>query len=116
MGKYSLPLGAEFGGDDAVRQFVPKSRTIIDFGCYRAAQAWLLDDYKAYIGVDICDGTRFKPPNARHYVMPIQDFIPMLGWEYEDAFAICSYVPDDEAMKMVRESFNDCLVYYPTII
>lgn len=103
---------------DAVRQFVPKSRVIVDLGCYYAAQAWLFDEYEKYVGVDVLgvSGSRFEPPNAEHYEMSIQKFIEEHGDEYAGAFAICSYVPDDEAMRLVRETFNDCLVYYPRAI
>lgn len=101
---------------DAVRQFVPKSRVIVDLGCYCAAQAWLFDEYAKYVGVDSCRLDRFNPPNAEHYTMSIQEFIEEHGDEYGGAFAICSYVPDDEAMRLVRETFHDCLVYYPRAI
>lgn len=98
---------------DAVRRIVPKDRTIVDLGCYLGAQALLFDEYMEYIGVDVIDMQRFASPNTTHYAMTIQDFIEMHGERYKDAFAICSYVPDEEAQRMVRETFKDCLVYYP---
>lgn len=58
---------------------------------------------------------RFTPPNAEHHVMTIQQFISkhpeMQG---KDWFAICSYVEDDEARKLVRDTYDNCLVFYPS--
>lgn len=31
-----------------------------------------------------------------------------------NVFAICSYVPDNEARKLVKENFKNCLIYYPS--
>lgn len=98
---------------DAVRSFVPKERTIVDLGCYLAAQAFLFDDYKKYVGVDVVDMKRFETNNSLHFMMSIQEFVKKHGDEYKDAFAVCAYVPDREAADLVRHSFADCLVYYP---
>ena len=100
---------------NAAAQFVPKHKTIIDFGCYLAAQAYFFSDYHKYIGVDVVDMKRFTPGNAEHFVCTIQDFIkdhPELVND-DNVFAICSYVPDRKAQDIVRSSFKGCLVYYP---
>lgn len=44
----------------------------------------------------------------------IRDVFPTLGYNLDKVFAICSYVPDGNARKMVRKFFPYCLVYYTT--
>lgn len=103
----------------AVTLFVPKDKIIIDFGCAYAFQSWYFRDYRKYIGVD--NGVRcqdvLETENSEFYFMSIQEFIrkifPILGYRKEEMFAICSYVPDEEAREMVRKCFLYCLVYYP---
>lgn len=99
----------------AASLFVPKHKTIIDFGCYLSAQAYFFSDYSKYIGVDVVNLKRFSPENAEHHVSTIQDFIsnhPELAND-SNVFAICSYVPDFEAQELVRKKYKNCLVYYP---
>lgn len=99
----------------AASMFIPKHKTIIDFGCYLSAQAYFFSDYKKYIGVDVVDLKRFTPENAEHYVCSIQNFIldhPEFAND-DNVFAICSYVPDREAKNLVRNTYKNCLVYYP---
>lgn len=103
----------------AVTLFVPKSRVIIDLGCGYAFQSWYFRDYKKYIGVDIFTKKEdvLETDNSEFYFMSIQKFIneifPIFGYRKEDVFAVCSYVLDEEANKMIREFFPHCLVYYP---
>lgn len=103
----------------AVTLFVKKNRVIIDLGCGYAFQSWYFRDYKKYIGVDIFTKSEdvLETDNSEFYFMSIQKFIneifPILGYQKEDVFAVCSYVPDEEANKMVRECFPYCLIYYP---
>ena len=103
----------------AVTLFAPKDKVIIDFGCGYAFQSWYFRDYVKYIGVD--NRTTYldvlETDNSQFYFTSIQNFtrkiFPRLGLWPEDVFAICSYVPDREARKLVRETFPYCLVYYP---
>lgn len=103
----------------AVKSIVPEYKVIIDLGCCYAFQSWYFRDHKKYIGVDngIQDKIVLHTKNSKFYFMSIQKFIsevfPKLGYEKEDVFAICSYVPDEEARRMTREFFPYCLVYYP---
>ena len=116
----------------AVTLFVPKNRVIIDFGCGYAFQSWYFRDYRKYIGVDndITENDILRTDNAEFYFMSIQEFIrnhvvkDTFGFNYiilsgaeaervESFFAICSYVPDTDAQRLVRETFPHCLVYYP---
>lgn len=98
---------------------IPKHFTVIDFGCYVAAQSYYFKDHKRYIGVDVCKLDRFTPKNADHYYMKIQDYmvkgLPRLlaGTSLDSIYAICSYVPDRDATKMVRETFHNVTSYYP---
>ena len=103
----------------ALSKIIPREATIIDFGCYLAAQSYFFKDHKAYIGVDVVrEMRRFQPPNATHYCGSIQDFlresIPSIydpeNFRY---FAICNYVPDRTASRMVRERFRNCFCFYP---
>lgn len=103
-----------------VAKEVQKSMIIIDFGCCYAFQSWYFRDFKQYIGVDACTPTeqRLKIPKSAHYDMSIQRFIE---WGYaptnrENVFTICSYVPDEEARKMVVKNFENHYVYYPGIV
>lgn len=103
----------------AVTLFVPKNRVIIDLGCAYAFQSWYFRDYRKYIGIDngVNKNDVLETENSEFYFVSIQEFIkevfPQLGYRKEEVFAICSYVPDEEARKMIGESFPHCLVYYP---
>ena len=99
----------------AASLFVPKSRIIIDFGCYLAAQSYFFKDHAKYIGVDVVDLKRFNSGNAEHYICSIQGFIENHPETLTDdkVFAICSYVPDFKATDLVKKSYKNCLVYYP---
>lgn len=94
---------------------IPKHYTVVDLGCYVAPQSYLFKDYKKYIGIDVCNLERFNPSNAEHFVCSIQDFIQNEAHklDLDETFAICSYVPDDEATKLARECFKNIMVYYP---
>lgn len=104
----------------AVTLFVPKSKVIIDLGCGYAFQSWYFRDYKRYIGVDIATKNEdvLKIENSKFYHMSIQEFVRemyfLTGLRKDEVFAVCSYVPDDEAQEIVRRFFPYCLVYYPT--
>lgn len=100
-------------------ELIPKNHIVIDFGCYLAAQSYLFSEHQQYIGVDVVDMQRFCPPNAVHYISSIQDFIKnefqnlSVGHKNMDYCAICSYVPDFEAAKLVRNTFQNVFCYYP---
>ena len=104
----------------AITLFVPKSKVILDLGCAYAPQSHYFADYRKYIGVDLPIGNdiRFdKNENCIIFLQSIQKFInetlKTLPYKNTDYFAICSYVPDQDARKLVRETFENCLVYYP---
>ena len=93
--------------------------TIIDLGCAYNPQCWYFKDYKRYIAVDLpmFDDVRFDSGNVEFYIMSIQQFIkeelPKLGLDLNRVVAVCNAVPDEEARKMVIETFPRHLVAYP---
>lgn len=120
MTQYECELDDSFLGFidvySSVLNFVPKHFTIIDLGCNLAAQSYLFKDYQKYIGVDSCNLKRFKSDNAEHFYCSIEDFINnhIKDLDLKNTFAICSYVPDEKAIKMARNAFVNILVYYPS--
>ena len=101
---------------ETAKKHIPKGvTTVIDFGCYLAAQSYMFTDYDKYIGIDVGVGSgekRFTPPNSVHEISTIQDYININTFNQKEIFAICSYVPDDEAKDLV-EQFDSCYIYYP---
>lgn len=100
----------------AVANNVPDDYTIIDFGCYMAAQAYLFKNHEAYIGVDIVgDVERFATENATHYTMSVQEFIKeeLPKYKGKKVYAICNYVPDADARDLVTMACDNFMVYYP---
>lgn len=113
-------LDLEFAGFEyqyrAVANNVPDDYTIIDFGCYMAAQAYLFVNHEAYIGVDTVDHVeRFATENTTHYTMSIQEFIKeeLPKYKGKKVYAICNYVPDTEARDLVAMACENFMVYYP---
>lgn len=97
-------------------EIIPKHFAVVDLGCYCAAQAYFFENHRAYYGVDVFEGKRFRTPNTAHYTKSIQRFIAedMHSLDLEETFAICSYVPDLEAQRMARAAFTNLFVYYPS--
>ena len=103
-------------------------KTIIDLGCYVAAQSYYFKEYTRYIGVDPLPMSeqpdqdtiwckRFHTENTVHYVASAQEFItdifPDLGIDKQDCMVIMSYVPSCTAMEMAIDFFDNIRVYYP---
>lgn len=95
---------------------------ILDLGCAYAPQCWYFKDYERYIGVDLpfMNNVKFQSPNAEFYLMSIQRFIkevlPTLHLDLNHTVAICSMVPDKEALELVRDTFPRHYVVYPSLI
>lgn len=103
---------------------IPHDWTIVDLGCYQAAQCYLFEDHKAYIGVDIYDSIvmggfvpplRFRTANSRHYFMTIQQFAAheLSSFDVGKTYFIASAVPDFEATRMIYNIVRHCCVVYP---
>ena len=119
-GYASAEIGPEFLGFVDVyyhlSKAIPTHFSIVDLGCSYAAQAFLFQEHKKYIGVDISDGPRFSGNNTTHFVSRIDDFISNHAPDLKrPIFAICSYVPPwhCDNRKIVRETFENVFVYYP---
>lgn len=95
------------------------SDIIIDLGCAYNAQCWYFKNYDRYIAVDLpmFDNVRFDSGNVEFYIMSIQKFIkgelPKLNLDLNNVVAICNAVPDEEARKMVLNTFPRYFVAYP---
>lgn len=99
----------------ALARIIPAHFTILDLGCYLAAQSWFFAGHRRYIGVDVCDLDRFAAPNSEHHVASIQRFVAENSDLADDpaVFAVCNYVPDFAATRLVRETFPNTFIYYP---
>lgn len=111
----------------AVAKWVPKEYIIVDLGCYMAAQSYLFQDHKGYIGVDCYDmegnldlehyipPVRFRTKNSAHISAVIQNyavFAEVKGLT-RVSYAICSAVPDGFAQEVAFQCFENCLIWYP---
>lgn len=120
LSQYYCELDLAFAGFEyqyrAVANNVPDDYIIIDFGCYMAAQAYLFCNHEAYIGVDMVDNVeRFATENTTHYTMSIQEFIKdeLPKYQGKKVYAICNYVPDEDAKNLVTMALENFMVYYP---
>lgn len=97
---------------------VPQDFVVLDLGCYMGIQAAYFAEHAAYIGVDIAvpEEWRFQQENVVSFQDSIQNFLqytlPELNLDLNRCFAICSYVPDKEAQRMVAETFPYHKVVY----
>ncbi len=100
---------------DHLSQIIPLHFTVIDFGCYLAAQSYYFRNHALYFGVDTVKLKRFVFPNTMHVEMSISEFISSTihCFDLKTTFAICSYVPDFPAQQMIREQFNNVFIFYP---
>lgn len=100
-------------------KYLSKNTIIIDLGCGYAAQSYYFRDFGQYIGVDVFGNTDsvIHTENSKFYFTSIQDFIektlPRLNLDLNNVFAICSYVPDNNAQSLVVQTFPNCRVYFP---
>ena len=107
--------------EDVLNHTTPDT-VILDLGCAYAPQCWYFEDYEKYIGVDLpfYDDVKFQTPNSKFYTMSIQTFIkevlPTLDLDLNKTVAICSMVPDKEALELVRDTFPRHYVVYPSLI
>lgn len=113
-------LESDFLGfvDEYAEEQIPEDFTVIDFGCYQAVQACYFEHCKKYIGVDCAVPIEYRFPtqNAEYYNTTIQNFIknimPTMQLDLNKIYAICSYVPDEEAQKLVADTFPYAKVVY----
>ena len=101
-----------------------ENTTIVDLGCAYNPQIYYLSEFKKVYSVDLpmklccpkANEVRFTLPNNEIHITSIQDWIknvlPTLNLDLLKTFAVCSYVPDTEAQKLVTETFPNHLVVY----
>ena len=105
---------------------VPKEFTIVDCGCYMAAQSYLFKDFSRYIGVDSYDKSgslswyippeRFTSENTTHLSLSIKDFLKSDNFKALDldtTYFICSAVPAFEETSELFDNTKNCAVFYP---
>lgn len=106
----------------ALSMIIPKEYTVIDFGCYAAAQCYFFREHKGYIGVDCDKLKRFEILNTKHFYISVHNFINNIVNKKENTlfsvdlrryFAICNYLPDNIAENLVKKYFRNCFVFYP---
>lgn len=100
-----------------------KSLTVIDLGCYVAAQAWFFKDFKAYIGVDHYElfespyienpGRFIGPPNASMVQMDAVDWLETCDLDFKQTIVIVSAVPDGRVYRAVKSLCDNFAAWYP---
>lgn len=103
----------------AVFEYVPYDFTIVDLGCYMAAQSYLFTDYKAYVGIDTFDiwhdyrgnyshnylpPDRFRTENTLHGSISIESFMEhgLCKFDLDKTYFIMSAVPNIDADYLFR--------------
>lgn len=97
-------------------KIIPKHFTVIDLGCASGFQSYYFKDFKNYIGIDVSNSIRVKPPsNAIYYIRDIKSFIKenVKNMDLNTCFAICNFIPDKKAVKYARKVFTNIFVFYP---
>jgi hypothetical protein len=97
-------------------EIIPMHFRVIDLGCAYAPQCFYFTLHMDYTGVDSGNMERFSAHNTSHLTKSIQDFIAqdLDDYDLDETFAICSYVPDFEAQTLVRATFPNLFVFYPS--
>lgn len=111
---------------NAVSIILPKDYIVIDFGCYMASQAFLFEDFKEYIGIDLFDKEscsifyyppeRFTTNNSLHFYSDISHALEIDYTKLSDKiFAIMSAVPDpnNEYTNAILNKFSNAAIWYP---
>ena len=96
---------------------IPKHFTVLDLGCYLAAQSFYFQRHKGYVGVDLTDLKRFKFENTTHYIKDIGEFLieDLRQYDLDETFVICSYVPIMRTIRqMLKEKCKNIFIFYPS--
>lgn len=92
-------------------KIIPKSRTVIDFGCAYAPQAYYFRNHAKYIGINPTKHAVLYLKNAEYVFTSGQAVLESYTAKESD-FAIINYVPDFELAKLVKAKFRDCWSFY----
>ena len=98
-------------------EIIPRHYTVLDFGCAYNPQSFLFKDHKQFIAIDYCpDMVVFQAPGTEFSRSSAQEFIEnrIDQFDLDETFAICSYLPDYEARELVRKTFKNVFVFYPS--
>ena len=111
---------------ELLAQLIPLHWAVVDIGCCNALQAWFFRHHRGYYGVDpsVPVSERLVLPNTYHFFYAIEDVELLTGgivYRDEDVaeltnepvFAICNYVPSDEANKVIRQRYKNLYSFYP---
>lgn len=103
---------------EPLSKMIPKHWTIFDIGCAFAPQCLYFKDHKRYVGVDPGELIRFMTPNTGILQSTVKEWIAEWdcpqGINFEESFAIMSYVPADEySYFLVKTHFKNMFIYYP---
>ena len=94
-----------------LKAIIPKDFTVIDFGCYQAFQGRYFVNMKntlVWIAEFLLCGDCNSPMQSilsAVFKNLFRTFCQRKISILKKVFAICSYVPDDEARKMIRDTF-----------
>lgn len=108
---------------EPLARLIPTHWTVIDFGCSYNAQAYLFENHKRLISVDLPFDPDwsfaheiFKPSWCEFYEMSIKEWIPRYvnTLDLRETFAICGWVPNPAQVAMVRNTFSNVFAIYPS--
>jgi len=119
--QYYCDISPEFIGFidiyESLSKIIPKHFTVVDLGCAYNPQCFYFTEHKQYVAVDVSDCEKFQSENCVIYNKSIEKFITenLNDFNLKQTFAICSYVPPwgGDNVGMVKQSFENCFVYYP---
>lgn len=106
---------------------LPPEFTIVDLGCYIAAQAFLFENFVQYIGVDYYDyepfdvdgyvaPQRFVSKNCYHIRLDIQSFFSTSDFKslnLDKTYFLLSAVADQEAKELVLHHTKNACIFNP---
>ncbi len=100
-------------------EMIPKNRVVYDFGAAYGFQSWYFRNHRRYIAIQPQPREEkyqikkpFRTDNSIWYFGTAQEFFKQFSIERE-SFAICNYVPDEEAARLVREHCPNVFCNYP---
>jgi hypothetical protein len=135
-GTASAEIDREYLGNiltyESLAQIIPKEWTVIDFGCSYNAQSFLFQEHLRHIAVDYGEEDynepgkdedhwkvfRFHAPGTEFIATDIKGFIKdhLSSLDLATTFAICSWVPDEKSVELVRQTFPNLFVIYPASV
>jgi len=91
-------------------KIIPRSWTVVDFGCAYNPQSYYFREHKAFIGVDFEIKKKFHFENTDLFEGRIADYLKQQP-PTNKVFAICNNVPSSDS-RLVRRYYPNCFVYY----